>query len=69
MKGESESVCTTAKKLKLSKEDHDIEVNESFGYQLINFIAAFSALSEVLVCKQCGKNLILTEANKHGLGL
>ncbi|KYN09385.1 hypothetical protein ALC57_18490, partial [Trachymyrmex cornetzi] len=69
MEGESESICTAAKKLKLSKEDHGIEVNESFGYHLINFVAVFSALSEILVCKQCGKNVTFTQASKRGLGL
>ncbi|KYQ51954.1 hypothetical protein ALC60_08932 [Trachymyrmex zeteki] len=64
MEGESESACTAAKKLKLSEENHGIEVNESFGYHVINFVAVFSALSEVLVCKQCGKNVTFTQASK-----
>lgn len=68
MEGESESVSTSAKKLKLSKDDYDIEVNELFGYRLINFVAVFSTLSDILVCKQCGKNVTFTEASKRGLG-
>jgi len=68
MEKESESVSTAAKKLKLSKDDYDIEVNESFGYRLINFVTVFSAFSEIVVCKQCGTNVKFTEASKRGLG-
>lgn len=41
MEAESETVNTSTKKWKLSKDDYDIEVDELFGYRLINFIAVF----------------------------
>jgi len=68
IEGKFESVNTSAKRLKLSKNDYDIEVNESFGYRLINFASISSALSEIIVCKHCGKNVTFTEASKSDLG-
>ncbi|KOC70062.1 Cubilin [Habropoda laboriosa] len=65
---ESESVSTSAKKLKLSKDECNVEVNVLFGYRLINFLTIFSALSENLVCKRCGRNVTFTEASQRGLG-
>lgn len=53
--------------MKLSKDDY-IEVDEAFGYRLINFVAVSFALSEILICKQCGKNVKFTETSKRGLG-
>lgn len=35
------NVSTSAKKLKQSKHLYDVEVDDSFGYRMINFIAVF----------------------------
>lgn len=64
----AESVGTSSKKLKLSKNEYDIDFDSTFGYRLLCFASVFSALSEVLVCHTCHKPVKFTEANKQGLG-
>lgn len=65
---QSESVSISAKKLKLSKDCYNVEVDAAFGYRLLNFIAVFSAILEVIVCKTCKSNVKFTETVKRGLG-
>lgn len=62
-----ENVGTSAKKLKLSENARNIEVNETFSYRIINFVAVFSAISEIVVCKECKSNVTFTESGKRGL--
>jgi len=64
----AESVGTSFKKLKSSKNEYDIDYDSTFGYRLLCFASVFSALSEVLVCHTCHKPVKFTEANKQGLG-
>ncbi|XP_071569569.1 uncharacterized protein [Temnothorax nylanderi] len=61
-------VSTSAKKLQQSAKEYNIEVDATVGYRLINFIAVFSAISNVVVCKQCKSNVKFTESGKRGLG-
>lgn len=63
-----ESVGTSAKKLRLSEDARQVEVDASFGYRLINFVAVFSAISQVVECKVCKSNVTFTESGKRGLG-
>ena len=42
----TESVGTSARKLKLSDNARNIEVDASFGYRFINFLAVLSARKE-----------------------
>lgn len=66
---EPESVSTSAKKLKQAGESNkEVEVDEAFGYRLINFLAVFNVISNVLVCKTCKSNVRFTESGKRGLG-
>ncbi|KYM94754.1 hypothetical protein ALC62_14605 [Cyphomyrmex costatus] len=65
---DTENVSTSAKKLKMSEGEYEIQVDRSFGYRFINFIAVFSAISELVVCKKCGSNIKFNEACNRGLG-
>ena len=62
------NASSSAKKLKQSEDLYDIEVNPAFGYRIINFIAVFSAISDVVVCKICQSKIKFTESSKRGLG-
>lgn len=62
------NASSSAKKLKQSEDLYDIEVNPAFGYRIINFIAVFSAISDVVVCKICQSKVKFTESSKRGLG-
>lgn len=53
---ESESVSTSAKKLKLSEHEYHINVDATLGYRVINFVTVFAAISEFL---QCAKSVNL----------
>lgn len=64
---ESASTSNSVKKFK-STDNFDVEVNASFGYRIINFITVFSAISEVLKCKNCDGNVTFSEASCRGLG-
>lgn len=48
---EDTNVSTSAKKLKESAEEYNIEVDDTVSYRLKNFITVFSAISNVVVCK------------------
>lgn len=61
------NVSTSAKKLKQSKNLYDIEVDEEFGYRIINFISVVSAISNIVVCKVCHSEVKFTESGKRGL--
>ncbi|KYN14574.1 hypothetical protein ALC57_13208, partial [Trachymyrmex cornetzi] len=65
---DSEKVSTSAKKLKSSKFNNDVPVDDTFGYRILHFAAFVSAISACLVCRTCGKDVILSETNKRGLG-
>lgn len=45
MEQETESVSTSAKKLKTSSEEYDIEVFPTFEYRFIDFLTMFTTLS------------------------
>ena len=62
------SVGTSARKLKLSDNARDIEVDASFGYRFINFLAVFTAISSVVKCKICDSDVTFTESSIRGLG-
>ncbi|EFN63424.1 hypothetical protein EAG_13283 [Camponotus floridanus] len=49
------SASRSAKKLKSSADD--IIISQSFGYRIIEFVSVFSALADILVCKQCKRKV------------
>lgn len=68
LKSETENVSASAKKLKTSANDYEINVDNSFGYRLINFIIVFSTISQLVVCKSCGSSIKFEESSCRGLG-
>lgn len=66
--GDSEHVSTSAKKLKMADLDRDRDVDNNFGYSFINFFTVFTALSQLVVCKQCQGDVRFLESGKRGLG-
>jgi len=66
-KPEDLDVSASAKKLK-GRDVTDIEVDPTFGYNIINFVAVFAAISNVVVCKVCHSEVSFTESSKRGLG-
>lgn len=66
--GDTEDVCRLAKKMKSSTAENDTEVDAAFGYRIINFLAVFSTLSQILACKKCGGSVTFLESCKRGLG-
>ena len=63
----AESVDTSARKLKLSGDARDIQVDASFSYRFINFLAVFSAISSVVKCKVCDSGTTFAESSIRGL--
>ena len=61
------NVSTSTKKLK-QHDFYDIEAYSTFVYRLLNFVAVFDAISNVLVCKVCHSEVKFTETSKRGLG-
>jgi len=64
--GSSERVSVSAKKLKVSDEDFDI--NYEFAHRIINFFAVFSAISQHVKCKTCDADITFHERSPRGLG-
>lgn len=58
--GDFENVSRLAKKLKTSISENDIQIDNTFGYRIINFIPVFMMLSEILVCK-CDEKVSFSE--------
>ncbi|XP_011859127.1 PREDICTED: uncharacterized protein LOC105556642 [Vollenhovia emeryi] len=65
---ETESVSTSAKKLRMAARDYEIHVDQSFGYRLIEFMSVFAAIAQLVVCKKCGSEVRFAEASVRGLG-
>ncbi|GAB1867331.1 Mutator-like transposase domain-containing protein [Camponotus japonicus] len=66
---DSEFVSALAKKLKLDDDDKcEREINESFGYRFIDFMTVFTALAQVVVCKECKGDISFSEGSRRGLG-
>ena len=63
----SAGVSASAKKLKLS--DKDFDVNNQFGYRIINFLAVFSVIAQHVKCKRCDADITFRERSPRGLGL
>jgi len=64
---DSEFVSTSAKKLKVD-DKYDRDVDDLFGYRFVNFLTVFTAISQVVVCKQCKGDVSFSEGSRRGLG-
>lgn len=68
MEGDTEGTSTSAKKLKMTEGDFDINVDPTFGYKFIDFVRVFTAIAQMVVCKSCGSSVKFMEASSRGLG-
>lgn len=64
---ETSFASTSAQKLRQTK-DKDIKIEHSHGYRILQFAAVFSAITELVVCKNCQKDVKFNEASSRGLG-
>lgn len=63
---DSTGVSASAKKLKVSDEDFDI--NHELSYRIIHFVAVFSVISQHVTCKTCDSDITFHERSPRGLG-
>ena len=59
---------TSAKKLE-SASSEDVHWNPLHGYRFIEFFTVFTALSELVICRECKQNLKFEEAGNWGFKL
>lgn len=64
---EVEHASSSGKKLRQSG-DCEITVNPTHGYRIINFVYVFSAISALVKCKVCGKDMAFNVKGEQGLG-
>lgn len=63
LRGESAS----ARKLNTAQSE-EIPVYQSHCYKILNFITVFTALSDLLVCRECKQNVFFAQSDICGLG-
>lgn len=61
MESDAESVGISAKKLKSSKDNYEIKVDDTFSYRIIHFAAVLSAISQAVVCKTYKTDITITK--------
>lgn len=66
--GDTEKVSASAKKIRASTGDYNVNVNPTFGYRLIEFVSVFAAIAQLVVCKKCGSEIQFQESSVRGLG-
>lgn len=65
---ERKTASTSASAKKLKSSHAEVSVNAMHGYRIINFLAMFSSLSEIVKCKTCNGNVTFSESSIRGLG-
>jgi hypothetical protein len=65
---ERETASTSASAKKLKHSHAEVPINTTHGYRIINFVAMFSSLSEIVKCKTCDGNINFSETSIRGLG-
>ncbi|CAG5084288.1 Protein of unknown function [Cotesia congregata] len=63
----TEPQSTSAKKLSTADED-DVHYSALRGYRLIEFFTVFTALSDILICRDCKLPVKFEESGNRGLG-
>lgn len=58
---------TSAKKLNTAQSE-EITVYQSHCYRILDFITVFTALSDLLVCKECKQSVSFAQSDNRGLG-
>nr|XP_012218899.1 PREDICTED: uncharacterized protein LOC105670133 [Linepithema humile] len=65
---EAETEATSSAAKKLNSTDDDFIVSQTHGYRFIEIFTVFSALSQMLICKECKESISLGETGNRGLG-
>lgn len=63
-----ETATTSVPAKKLKTHSAEVPISVGLGYRLINFLAFFSTLSEMIKCKYCDGNVTFSESSICGLG-
>lgn len=61
------NTSTSAEKL-LQNKDENIVIDPTHGYCIIQFVSVFYAISNLVMCKTCKKNVTFNQASPRGLG-
>ncbi|CAG5109337.1 Protein of unknown function [Cotesia congregata] len=61
------NTSTSAEKL-LHNNDENIVIDPSHGYCILQFVSVFSAISNLVMCKTCHKEITFNQASPRGLG-
>ncbi|XP_032681250.1 uncharacterized protein LOC116848839 [Odontomachus brunneus] len=67
IEAETSYVSTSAEKLRKTG-DNELRISREHGYSVLNFFSVFSAISALVMCKQCKKDIMFKEASPRGLG-
>ena len=62
------SIASTSAKKLVEGNDEDIEVTRTHGYRFVDFFSVFTAISQLIECKVCHKDIKFTETSVRGLG-
>lgn len=61
------STSTSAEKL-LCSQDEEIVVDKTQGYCILHFVSVFAAISNLVLCKTCKKQIRFNDTSQRGLG-
>ncbi|XP_076545772.1 uncharacterized protein LOC143305567 [Osmia lignaria lignaria] len=67
MEQDTSSTSASAAKLKSSKDD-EIIIENNYGYCILEFFSVFTALSALIICAECKKNIKFFRTAPRGLG-
>ena len=60
--------ASTSAQKHLNEPSLETSITSNFQYCILEFFAAFSALSNYVVCKDCNGNVTFSRSNKEGVG-
>ena len=58
---------TSVKQLK-TNSNKDVAITLAHRYRIIKFFSVFSAIANLVVCKQCKQRVLLSESENRGFG-
>lgn len=64
---ETSFVSTSAEKLRRTN-DNKVSIDQTFGYCIVQFFAVFSGISDLVICRQCRKDVKFNQTSSRGLG-
>lgn len=63
----NEFSSTLAEKLRRTN-DNKVSIDQTFGYSIVQFFAVFSGISDLVICRQCQKDVKFNQTSSRGLG-